>query len=72
MFEPVMSEYRDEILENLKKLVAIRSVAVPDCVEEGLPFGGKSAEALQFMTGLAESFGLSAENCDNFAAHAQL
>ena len=72
MFEPVMSKYRDELLENLKKLVAIRSIAVPDCKVEGYPFGNKSAEALQFMTDLADSFGFSTENCDNFAAHAQL
>ena len=72
MFESVMSKYQDDILLNLKKLVAIESVAVPDCTVEGHPFGYPSAEALHFMTNLADSLGFSTENCDNFAAHAQL
>ena len=67
-----MIQYKDEILENLAKLVAIESVAVPDCDIEGYPFGHKSAEALEFMTRLAERLGFSTENCDNFACHAQL
>ena len=72
MFEPVMMKYRDEILDNLKKLVSIESVAVPECDIQGKPFGEKSAEALGFMTGLADSLGFETENCDNFAAHVQL
>ncbi len=72
MFEPIMAKYRDEILADLKKLVAIQSVAVPDCDIEGYPFGYRSAEAIRFMTGLAHQFGFSTENCDNFACHAQL
>ncbi len=72
MFQPVMIKYKDDILSDLKKLVAIESVAVPDSGIEGYPFGYQSAEALKFMTDLADSFGLSTENCDNFACHAQL
>ena len=68
----IMSKYKDEILAELKKLVAIESVAVPDCTIDGFPFGYRSAEALQFMTDLAGRLGLSTENCDNFACHAQL
>ena len=67
-----MTQYKDEILENLKKLVAIESVAVPGCDIEGYPFGTKSAEAIAFMTELADRLGFSTENCDNYACHAQL
>ena len=72
MFKPVMAKYKNEILVELKNLVAIESAAVPDCDKEGYPFGEKSARALQFMTDLADRLGFSSENCDNFAAHAQL
>ena len=72
LFEPVMINYKEDILGNLKKLVAIESVAVPDCDIDGYPFGHKSAQTLQFMTELADSLGLDTENCDNFACHAQL
>ena len=72
LVEPIMSKYRDEILGDLKRLVAIQSIAVPDCRTQGYPFGEKSAEAIEFMTGLADKFGFSSENCDNFACHAQL
>ena len=67
-----MDPYRDEILANLKKLIAIQSVAVRDPDNRELPFGSRSAEALAFMTRLAGELGFSTENCDNFAAHAQL
>ena len=72
MIEKVMSKYKDDILADLKKLVAIESVAEPDCHEAGTPFGAKSAEALGFMTDLAGRMGFSTENCDNYACHAQL
>ena len=67
-----MRKYKDEILCDLKRLVAIQSVAVPDCQTEGYPFGAKSAEAIGFMTELAGQMGFPVENCDNFACHAQL
>ena len=72
MFQPVMTPYKDEMLAHLKQLVAIESVAVPDCKIEGYPFGHKSAEAIAFMTDLAARLGFSTENCDNYACHAQL
>ena len=72
MFQPVMTKYKNDILDSLKKLVAIESVAVPDCDIEGYPFGYKSAEAIAFMTELSEELGFSVENCGNYACHAQL
>lgn len=72
MFQSVMSNYKDDILSDLQKLVAIESVALPDSGIDGCPYGRQSAEALGFMTDLAAGFGLSTENCDNFACHAQL
>ncbi len=72
MFDCVMSRYRDEIMRDLGDLVAIESVAEPDCKAQGYPFGRKSAQAIGFMLSLAESMGLSTENCGNYACHAQL
>ena len=71
LFQPAMSKYKDEIFDNLKKLVAIQSVAVRDKCDGSRPFGDKSAEALEFMTDLAERLGFVTENCGNFAVHAQ-
>lgn len=70
--EYIMSNYREEILRDLGKLVAIESVAVPNGDIEGYPFGDKSAEAIAFMLSLAREMGLSTENCDNYACHVQL
>ena len=72
MSELIMTKYKNEIIDELSKLIAIESVAVPDCGIDGYPFGYKSAEALGFMTDLAEKLGLSTENSDNYACHAQL
>lgn len=70
--EMIMSSYKDDIMRDLSRLVAIESVAVPNCDIEGYPFGRKSAEALEFMLSLAREMGLDTENCDNYACHAQL
>lgn len=70
--ESIMSNYQEDILRDLGKLVAIESVAVPNCDSEGYPFGRESAEALEFMLSLAREMGLSTENCDNYACHVQL
>lgn len=72
MSEYVMSKYKDDILRDLGRLVAIESVAIPNCETEGYPFGYKSAEAVQFMLSLASDMGLITENCGNYACHAQL
>ena len=71
-FPCVMTKYKDEILRSLQQLVAIESVAVPNCTIEGYPFGHKSAEAIAFMVDLANEMGMKTENCENFACHAQL
>lgn len=72
MYETIMSKYKDNILRDLKELVAIESVAVPNCPIEGYPFGHKSAETIEFMLSLGRKMGLATENSDNFACHVQL
>lgn len=72
MSEYIMSKYQDDILRDLSRLVAIESVAVPNCDIEGYPFGYKSAEAIGLMLSLAREMGLATENCDNYACHVQL
>ena len=70
--EFAMAPYRDDILRDLAQLVAIESVAEPNCTREGFPFGEKSAEALAYMIRRAGEMGLTTENCGNYACHAQL
>ena len=70
--ETFMSRYQDDILRDLRQLVAIQSVAVPDCSIEGYPFGTKSAEAIAFIIHRANEMGFATENCGNYACHAQL
>ena len=72
MYEPVMAKYQNDMLRDLKELVAIESVAVRDTAAGDFPFGGKSAEAIAFMLSLGQKMGLATENCDNYACHAQL
>lgn len=72
MSTSVMSHYRDDILRDLAKLVAIESVAVRNPDSQEYPFGEKSAQALAFMTALGRELGLTAEDCDNYACHVQL
>lgn len=60
--------YKEQILRDLKTLVAIPSVvseAVP-----GKPFGAESARALETILNMAEELGLETKNVGNYAGHA--
>lgn len=60
--------YKEQILRDLKTLVAIPSV-VSDA-EPGKPFGSESARALEAVLKMAENLGLETKNVGNYAGHA--
>lgn len=59
--------YKDEILEDVVRLVRIQSVR--DVPKDGMPFGEGPAKALDYCIKLAESMGLEVKNVDGRAAH---
>lgn len=62
-------KYREEILSDLARLVAVPSVRGE--AEEGMPFGREPARALNLVLGMAEGMGLTVKNADNYAGHAE-
>lgn len=62
-------KYREEILRDLEKLVAIRSVCLPG--EPGFPCGEKAYEALDWILRRAEEMGLSVYSMEKTAGHAE-
>ncbi len=69
MFGEKILNYWDDILNDLGKMVAIPSVAVPS--KTGLPFGEPCAKALDTVVEMARGYGLTAKNVDYYAAHAE-
>ena len=61
--------YQDEILKALARMVAIPSVCGPS--EEGKPFGGESARALNEILKIASELGFTTKNVGNYAGHAE-
>lgn len=62
-------KYQDQIIGDLKELVAIPSVAKAS--ESGPPFGEQSAKALRWILNRAEELGLAAVNVGDYAGHAE-
>lgn len=61
--------YRDDMLRDLAELVAIPSVCGKP--EGNLPYGAKSAEALDCILRMAERMGFSTCNVGHYAGHAE-
>lgn len=58
------------MIEELKKLVSIESVARPG--EGGLPYGAGPAAALEYVLSLCESFGFRTKNADGLYGFAEI
>jgi succinyl-diaminopimelate desuccinylase len=58
---------RDEMVKNLRELIACKSVAGPR--EEGAPFGAGVQAAFARMLALAETDGFDTKNADNYGGH---
>jgi succinyl-diaminopimelate desuccinylase len=59
--------YKDEILEDIIRLVQIQSFQ--GSASNGKPFGEGPAKALNFCLKLGESLGFKTKNVDNYAGH---
>lgn len=67
-FEKQIKADRESLIQDIIKLVSINSVeAAP---EAGMPFGAGPAKALDCFLEIANSMGLTVENFDNYAGHA--
>ena len=60
----------DQMLENLKTLIAIPSVKADPL--PGMPFGKSCADALSNALTLCESFGMKTKNVDNYCGWAEI
>lgn len=65
-------ENREQMLRDLRKLVAVPSVTVEGSTKAGEPFGEENAKVLRVFTDLSSSMGFSARNFDGYAADATL
>jgi succinyl-diaminopimelate desuccinylase len=63
-------ENRDAIIQDIKDLVAIKSIAGQPA--EGMPFGPGPRAALDKALEMAERFGLKTVNVDNYIGYAEL
>jgi succinyl-diaminopimelate desuccinylase len=59
--------YKDEILEDVVRVVRIPSVR--EAALDGMPFGKGPAKALGYCLNLAKSMGLKVKNVDGYAGH---
>lgn len=59
--------YREEMIRDLRALIAIPSVAGPP--KEGAPFGVEVDRSLEFMLDLGRKAGFSVENVDHYGGH---
>ena len=64
-FDELLVPYQDELIENLKKFVAIDSVYDESTKDENNPFGKGVSEALNFIYELAIKDGFTATNYKN-------
>ncbi|MFN4267397.1 MAG: dipeptidase PepV [Fervidobacterium pennivorans] len=64
-----VDKYFDEILEALKKVIAIKSVMSEP--KDGMPFGEGPAKALHETLKIAEELGFKSVNIDNYAGHVE-
>ena len=58
-------KYRDDILRDLAKLIAVPSVCTDPL--PGKPFGEAPAQALECILSMAKNMGFETENTDNYA-----
>ncbi|WP_448379168.1 dipeptidase PepV [Fervidobacterium sp.] len=64
-----VDKYFNEILEALRKVIAIKSVMGEP--KEGMPFGEGPAKALHETLKIAEELGFKSVNIDNYAGHVE-
>lgn len=69
-FNRELEKYKDEMISNTQKLIAIRSVK-DNAGIEGAPFGRGVSRALDFCLDLAASLGFVTKNLDGYCGYAE-
>lgn len=69
--EKLILSYKDDIIEDIRGIVAIDSV-VREAQGEDKPFGEGSAAALSYILGRAENMGFTVKNIGGGAGHAEM
>lgn len=67
-----VEKHWDDIVEDITKLVEIRSVEDLDHAAPGMPYGPEAYRALKAGMDIAERFGLDVHDCDGHIAYADL
>jgi succinyl-diaminopimelate desuccinylase len=70
LYKEEVYKYKDEIVENTKKLIRIQSVEGQP--QEDCPFGRPVKEALDFVLNLGNELGFETKNIDNYAGHIEI
>lgn len=68
-FQNYFKNHKDEILNNIKELIAIPSVLVEQPEIKDAPFGFDNVKALEYMLELGRKNGFKTYNCDNVCGH---
>lgn len=63
---------KDELLQELQKLISIESVLDESAVTDEAPFGPKPLEALEYLLHLGEAQGMTTKNVANVAGHIEM
>lgn len=64
----ILDNQFDQLVATLQKVITFNTEKAAPVADA--PFGREIADCLHYVLNLAESFGLSSYNCDNFAGHA--
>ncbi len=64
----ILDSQFDQLVATLQKVVTFNTEKA--AADGDAPFGREIADCLHYVLNLAESFGLSSYNCDNYAGHA--
>ena len=71
-FEKKVQEYREEYLEDLARLVRIRSVREEETARPGAPLGSGIREAFDCFMEIGKRCGFSVRDFDGYACHLEL
>lgn len=71
-YKKVLKSYRPEMIEELKKFVAIPSVFDENTKTKAMPFGKDVDVALEYVAKLGEKNGFSVDRCDGYATELTL
>ncbi len=70
MFEKYLEKYKLEMIENLQKLISIRSVSENNS-DSDFPFGDSCNKALLFFLKLAKDLGFKTKNVDGYCGYVE-